>query len=130
MKDGELRDLCNRFFDAVESHDLDALRVIYAPDLRFWANVADGEATREQNLQVLIDGKPRHRRRTYDDRVINTFPTGFVARYSCNIMQHNGVPRSLSSCLIAQCSDGQITRIDAYLDSSKFTDASRRPAAK
>lgn len=130
MEDGELRELCNRFFDAIESHDLDAVAAIYAPDLRFWANVNVAEKTREENLQILADGKPMHRRRTYDDRRINTFPNGFLVQYSCNIVQLDGGRRSLSSCLIAECREGQITRIDEYMDSSKFTDAAKKARAR
>jgi ketosteroid isomerase-like protein len=128
MNDGELRDLCNRFFDAVERCDLVELGRIYSSDLKFWANVTGTEKTKEENLKILADGKAVHRRRTYDDRQIRTFEGGFLVQYSCNIVQLDGKKRSLSSCLIAECSDGQITRIDEYLDSSKFSDASRRPA--
>lgn len=130
MNDGELRDLCNRFFDAVERHDLEEIGRIYAPGLKFWANVTGSEKSREENLKILADGKAVHRRRTYDDRQIRTFAGGFVAQYSCNIVQLDGRRRSLSSCLIAQCRAGQITRIDEYLDSSRFSDASRRVTAK
>ena len=130
MNDGELRDLCNRFFDAVENHDLETIAAIYSDDLQFWANVTGTAKTKEENLQILRDGKAVHRRRTYDDRQIRTFRTGFLAQYSCNIVQLDGKKRSLSSCLIAECEDGQITRIDEYMDSSRFSDASRRPAAK
>ena len=130
MTDGELRDLCNRFFDAVERTDLDAIRAIYSDDLKFWANVTQAEKTKDENLKILADGKAVHRRRTYDDRQIRTFEGGFLVQYSCNIVQHDGRKRSLSSCLIAQCKAGQITRIDEYLDSSRFSDANRRAPAK
>ena len=128
VNDGELRALCNRFFDAVERTDLEEIRKIYADDLKFWANVSDRELSKDENLKVLADGKAVHRRRTYDDRQIRTFDGGFLVQYSCNIVQRDGKKRSLSSCLIAQCKDGQITRIDEYMDSSRFSDAARRPA--
>jgi ketosteroid isomerase-like protein len=64
-----------------------------------------------------------HRRRSYDDRRVDTFATGFVARYSVSVVEHNGRRTSLWACIVAQCRDGRITRIDEYLDSSKF----RRP---
>ena len=125
MNDGELRELCHRFFDAIERHDLEEIAAVYAPDFSVWANVGGTEKTKQENLQILAEGRQRHRRRTYDDRTINTFATGFVVQYSVNIVQHDGECRSLWACLIAQCKNGQITHIDEYLDSSKFTDASR-----
>jgi ketosteroid isomerase-like protein len=42
-----------------------------------------------------------------------------------NVVQHDGRRASLSACVVALCKDGRITRIDEYLDSSKF----RRPVA-
>jgi ketosteroid isomerase-like protein len=125
MNDGELRELCHRFFDAIERHDLEEIASIYAPGFSIWANVSGTEKTREENFQILAAGKQRHRRRTYDDRTISTFATGFLVQYSVNIVQHDGERRSLWACLIAQCKNGQITHIDEYLDSSRFTDASR-----
>ncbi|MGE0542565.1 MAG: nuclear transport factor 2 family protein [Dehalococcoidia bacterium] len=130
MNDGELRELCHRFFDALERHDLAAVAAIYAPGFSIWANVTGAEKTSEENIHTLAEGQARHRRRTYDDRTINTFATGFVVQYSVNIVQHDGTCRSLWACLVAQCKDGQITHIDEYLDSSKFTDASRMAMPK
>jgi ketosteroid isomerase-like protein len=130
MNDRELRELCHRFFDAIERHDLDEVAAIYAPGFEIWANVTGAAKTKEENLQILAEGKGRHRRRTYDDRTINTFAGGFLVQYSVNITQHDGERRSLWACLIAQCKNGQITHIDEYLDSSRFTEASRMAMQK
>ena len=120
MTDIELRELCHRFFDAIERGDYDAVAQIYAPDFRMWVNLTGAESTREDNLAVLRDGAKLHRRRTYDDRTVNTFANGFVVQYSVNVVAHSGQRRSLSACVIAHCKDGQITRLDEYLDSGKF----------
>jgi ketosteroid isomerase-like protein len=123
MTDRELRELCHRFFDAIERRDVDAVADLYAPGFVFWANLTGAESSREQNLQTLRDGYALLRRRTYDDRRIDTFATGFLARFSVTAVTHDGKRASLAACLVAQCKDGRITRIDEYLDSSKF----RRP---
>jgi ketosteroid isomerase-like protein len=120
MTDRELRELCTRYFDAVERGDVDAVAELYAPDFSFWVNLTGGESSREQNLATLRDGKAVLRRRSYDDRTIDTFETGFVVRYSVNVVAHNGRRSSLWACVVAQCRDGRITHIDEYLDSSKF----------
>jgi ketosteroid isomerase-like protein len=83
-------------------------------------NLTGTESSAEENLAVLRDGAKLHRRRTYDDRIVNTFASGFVVQYSVNVMTHSGVRTSLSACVVAQCRNGQITRIDEYLDSGKF----------
>jgi len=125
MTDTELRELCNRFLDAIESHDLDAVKAAYHPDLKFWFNVTGNEISVEENLAALADGVHRNRRRTYDDRTIDTFDTGFLVQYSVNVVAHSGHRTSLWACLVAQCRDGRIWRMDEYLDSGKFSAAAR-----
>jgi ketosteroid isomerase-like protein len=120
MTDSELRELCHRFLDAIETHDFDVVEALYHPELRFWFNVTGREITVEENLAALREGIHRHRRRTYDSRIINTFETGFTVQYSVNVVAHNGRHTSLWACLVAQCRDGRIWRLDEYLDSGKF----------
>jgi ketosteroid isomerase-like protein len=120
MTDRELRELCTRFLDAIERHDLEAVAELYAPDFAFWVNLSGTESSREQSLATLREGYALLRRRSYDDRTIDTFETGFVARYSVNVVQHDGRRSSLWACIVAQCKGGRITRIDEYLDQSKF----------
>jgi ketosteroid isomerase-like protein len=120
MTDGELRELCTRYFDAIERRDVDAVAALYAPAFTFWVNLTGAASSREENLATLRDGYALLRRRTYDDRTIDTFETGFIARYSVNVVQHSGKRRSFWACVVAQCKDGRITHIDEYLDSSKF----------
>ena len=124
MTDTELRALCHRFLDAIERGDHDAVAEIYAPEFRMWVNLTGSESTRDDNLAVLRDGAKLHRRRTYDDRAINTFRGGFVVQYSVNVVAHSGKRTSLWACVVAQCNDGKIERIDEYLDSGKFRSAS------
>ena len=54
----------------------------YAPDMTMWFNVTGQTSTREENLATLAAGYGLHRRRTYDDRIVNTFDDGFVAQYT------------------------------------------------
>jgi ketosteroid isomerase-like protein len=111
MNDGELRELCHRFFDAIERHDLDRVAALYAPGFSIWANVSGAEKTREENIQLLAEGKGRHRRRTYDDRTINTFDEGFVIQYTLSGIHHTGHRGALSACIVGLCRNGKITRI-------------------
>jgi ketosteroid isomerase-like protein len=121
MNDSALRELCHSFFDAIEARDYVAVAELYDPDLRFWANVSGRELNRDESVAALENGAPRHRRRTYDDRVINTFEWGFVVQYSVNVVTHNGHHSSLWACLVAHCRDGRIVRLEEYLDSGKFS---------
>ena len=120
MTDGELHALCHRFFDAIERHDLDTVEALYTPDATFWSNVSRREISREESVLVLRKGAGLHRRRTYDDRIVHAFPGGFVVQFSVNVVLHDGRRVSLRACLVAQCRDGRIARLDEYLDSGRF----------
>jgi len=121
-----MRRLVNRFFDALEAGDIQTVADCYAPDMTMWVNLTGETSAREDNLRVLTEGKGLHRRRTYNDRNINTFDDGFVVQYSCNVTAHNGTNVTLSSCLVGQVWEGKIVKLYEYMDSSKFT---ARPSA-
>lgn len=132
MTDGEIRELCHRFFDALERRDLPTLAGFYRDDLAFWFNVTDKTSSREESLQAIAAGYGRHRRRLYNDRIVNTFEGGFVMQYTLNIVHHDGRRTALFPCVVALCQDGRITRMDEYIDSGKFTQpaAASAPVAK
>jgi len=120
VTDGEIRELCNRFFDAYQDRRVDELAEIYAPDCIIWHNVFGRETTGADNLAALPKSYEGQRRRTYDDRTINTFAGGFVIQYTLHGVQHDGHRGALWICIVGLCRDGRITRIDEYMDSSKF----------
>ena len=121
MNDGEIRALCHRFFDAIEARDIGAVAALYHDDLQFWFNATDKTSTKAENLEAMATGNARHRRRTYNDRIVHTFAGGFVMQYTLNIVQHDGTQTALFPCVVALVHDGQILRIDEYIDSGKFS---------
>ena len=121
MSEGEIRELCNRFFDAYQDRRIDELAEIYAPDCIVWHNVFGRETSGSDNLAALPDSYRMQRRRTYDDRIINTFDGGFVIQYTLHGVQHSGHRGALWICIVGLCENGKITRIDEYMDSSKFS---------
>jgi hypothetical protein len=120
MTDAEIRALCNRFFDAYQDRRVEELAEIYAPDCIVWHNVFGRETTGAENLAALPKSYAGQRRRTYDDRTIDTFEGGFVIRYTLAGVQHGGHRGALWICIVGLCCDGKITRIDEYMDTSKF----------
>lgn len=120
MTDGEIRVLCNRFFDAYQAGRIAELKEILSDDCMIWTNVF-GLKPRDENLAMLHESQKRQRRRVYNDRQINTFGDGggFVVQYTLNIVEHSGRASALQVAVVGQCSGGQITRIDEYIDPSK-----------
>jgi ketosteroid isomerase-like protein len=128
VTDGELRALCHRFFDAIERHDFDAVAEHYTSDATLWFNATGREISKQESLEILRKGAGLHRRRTYDDRSIQTFEGGFVVQYSVNVVLHDGRRASLWACAVAQCRDGRVARLDEYLDTGKFRPPVERAA--
>lgn len=120
MNEYEIRELANTFFDAYQDRRTDVLDRVLSDDCIIWHNVFGRETTKHDNLSKFHDSYAGQRRRTYDDRTINAFHDGFVIRYSLNGVMTNGHRGSLWICIVARVRDGQITRIDEYMDSSKF----------
>ena len=120
MTEYEIRELCNRFFDAYQDRRTDVLDEIYSDDCIIWHNVFGRDTTRDENLAAFHSSYDGQRRRTYDDRTINTFHDGFVIQYSLNGVMHDGHRGSLWICIVGRVRDGQITRIDEYMDSARF----------
>jgi len=70
--------------------------------------------------EALAKGRDIQRRRLYNDRHIDTFADGFLARYTCHVVLHDGSTAALWACLVAEVRDGKIVKLSEYLDSSKF----------
>ena len=120
MTEEEIRDLCHRFFDAYENRQVHEVAKLYAPDCVIWNNVFNSEMTGAENVEKLPAGYLRQRRRVYNDRIVNVFEDGWVIQYTLNGVSLTGHAGGLWVCIVAHCRDGQITRIDEYLDSGKF----------
>ncbi len=122
MTEGEIRELCEAFFDAYQDRRVDILEKVLADDCIIWHNVFGRETTKRDNLDKYHDSYRGQRRRTYDDRIIDAFHDGFVIRYQLRGVMANGHAGSLWICIVGKVRDGQITRIDEYMDSSKFAE--------
>ena len=119
MNEYEIREICEQFFDAYENKHDDILDKLYSDDCIIWHNVFGKDTTREDNLAAMRVDKGQ-RRRTYNDRTINTFADGFVIQYTLNGVMTNGHRGALWICIVGKVRDGKITRIDEYMDTSKF----------
>ena len=121
MNDEDIREICNRFFDAYQDRRTDELAELYSDDVIIWHNCFGRDTTKEDNLKGSAAGYAMQRRRMYNDRQIDTFDGGFVIRYTLEGVQHSGFKGGLSVCIVGRCRDGKITRIDEYIDTGKFT---------
>lgn len=111
-------DTAERFFRAIESGDVEAVRAIYAPDARIWHNFNRAEQTVEENLKVLawLARKLQNRRYRVERRV--AIPGGFLQQHVLEAETASG-PFSMPACIVCQVAAGRITRLEEYLDSAQ-----------
>ena len=127
MTDAEIRALAHRFFDALETRDVETAGALCRDDLAFWFNATDKTTTKAEMLEAQTSPMALASRRSYDERQINTFRGGFVMQYTVVITGNDDRRTALFPCVVAHCRDGLITRMDEYIDSGKFP--SRAPRA-
>lgn len=118
MSEAAMRDLAQRFFDAIEAGDLDGVRAIYAPNAIIWHNDDEKETSVDDNLGVLTNFVKFLPKRSYQDRRVSVFPGGFVQQHVLHLERRDGQQFTLPACLVCQVENERITRLDEYLDSA------------
>jgi ketosteroid isomerase-like protein len=109
--------IAERLFAAVAAGDVDAVRALYAPDVRVWHNVDNVAQTAEENLAVLRWVAATIRGLRYEEVRRQATPDGFVQQHVLRGTVGDGVAVEIPACLVATIRDGRITRLDEYLDS-------------
>ncbi len=118
----DIRALAKRFFDSVETGDIDTLVACYAPDARIWHNTDGAEQTPAENARTLQGFVRAIAHRRYINRRLDVFDGGFVHRHDLEAVGADSVPRRLPACIVCQVTDGKITRLDEYFDSAQVAE--------
>lgn len=108
--------LAGRFFDAIESGDIETVRSLYADDVVIWHNHDRATQTRDENLRVLGWMAKRVTERRYTDTRRSPTPEGFVQQHVLTGTWPTGAALELAACIVCQVRDGRITRLDEYFD--------------
>ena len=122
MTDAEMRAFAKRFFDCIETGDVDGLVACYAPGAEIWHNT-DGLIQGPADNRATLQGLVRYfAERTYDDRRLDVFPGGFVQQHLLRATRvRDGAKVALAACIVCRVKDGRITRLDEYFDSAAVT---------
>ncbi|MCC7363299.1 MAG: nuclear transport factor 2 family protein [Dehalococcoidia bacterium] len=111
-------DVAERFFAAIASADIEAVRTCYAPDARIWHNVGGEEQGVEENLRLLGWVTRNTGDYRYEDVRRQASEEGFIQQHVLRGTNRKGHPVEVPACVVARVSDGRITRIDEYIDSA------------
>ena len=119
MIDAEMAALAKRFFDCIESGDVDGLVACYAPTAEIWHNT-DGAVQGPEDNRTTLAGLVRYfADRVYDERRLDVFPGGFVQQHVLRATRvRDGAKVALAACIVCRVADGKITRLDEYFDSA------------
>ena len=119
-KDWQTLELCDRFFDAIEQKDFATVERCYAPEAIVWHSHDCRYQPRDENLAMLRQGGTTQQKVRYRDRRVRVFEGGFVQQHRIEVTWANGFEGRMDVCFVAYVRDGKITRIDEYMDTSKF----------
>jgi ketosteroid isomerase-like protein len=115
--------LAKRFFDAIETGDVEGLRACYAPHAEIWHNTDRRISSREDNIRTLRNFIARVPQRRYENRRVHVFEGGFVQQHDlhCILSDHHR-EIILPACLVCRVEDDVIVRLDEYFDSARLAD--------
>jgi ketosteroid isomerase-like protein len=119
MNEQDILAFADRFIDAIERGDVDAVRACYAPDAKIWHNIDGVEQTVEQNLKSVAWFGRKLPDRRYRVGRREALKDGFLQQHVLEATLPDGQPWSLSACVVVRMRDGRITRLDEYIDSAE-----------
>jgi ketosteroid isomerase-like protein len=111
-------EVAERLFAAIPAGDIDAVRAIYAPDAVIWHNNDNATQGPEENLRTLRWVSRNIVNLRYEDIQRQETANGFVQQHVLRGTAPNGTVLEIPACILCTVVDGQITRLDEYLDSA------------
>ncbi len=119
MQSNEVLAFAERFVDAIEGGDVEAVRACYAPDAKIWHNNDGLEQTVDQNIKVLNWFMRKLPNRKYRIVRREALSDGFLQQHVLEATLPDGRPFKMSACCVIRMQDGVITRLDEYFDSAE-----------
>lgn len=108
--------LADTFFAALEQGSIDGVLACYAPHARIWHNFDQLAMTPEESLggvRTLFENFPV---REYINVRRHPTPRGLVQQHNLMLKRFDGVTIDWPGCIIFEIEDGQIVRLDEYVD--------------
>lgn len=119
-EESAIREVANRFFNAIENADIDTVYNTMAPTCEIWHNYDEIVADREFTRRVLGGMVQRIGNVKYSDRRIVVYPGGFCQQHVLQgTRKFDGEELRLPAALFCKVENGQITRIDEYIDTAQ-----------
>jgi ketosteroid isomerase-like protein len=121
-KDSETLQLCDRFFDAIEQGDYEALESCYAPEAVVWHSHDGMYQPRADNLAMLKSGMETLPKMRFRDRRVRVFEGGFVQQHTMHVTRESGFEGKMDVCFVGYVRDGKLSRIYEYFDTGRIAE--------
>ena len=116
-------EFADAIFDAIERGDIDLIASMWADDVEVWHSNDNVVQSKEQNLAVLDWMTKTTASVEYLEIVRDITTTGFAQRHVLRLTFDGGRTADLPAAIFVAIRDGQVKRIDEYLDSAHLTAA-------
>ncbi len=116
-------EVADAVFDAIERGDVEMLASLWAADIEVWHSNDGVVQDKAQNLAVLSFMAENTASIEYRDIVRDLTNTGFVQRHVLRLTFDDGRVADLPIAIFAAVHDGQVSRIDEYVDSAHVASA-------
>lgn len=114
-------DVANRFFDALLAGDRDALEALFAPGATFWQNFNPGSTQARHEFLPRFAALAGLIPEVHFENVRRTgTPAGFVEQHTLAGTTPAGEEFAAHGCFLGTVENGQITRIEEWLDSAQL----------
>jgi ketosteroid isomerase-like protein len=109
--------VADRLFSSIEAGDVDAVAALWSDDVSVWHTGDERPSEKPRAMRVIEWFVSATADRHYEILDRRAFDGGFVQQHILSGTARNGTPYSLRVGIIIRVgADGQITRIDEYLD--------------
>jgi len=106
-----------RLIECVIGGDIAGVDALYHDDIRCWRNLDGRELVKKQALKT-VQFLATLDELSYEDIRVAPTPTGFVQQHILCCTTSSGEEVRVDACLVGTVEDGQIVRIDEYVDSA------------
>ena len=117
---GDMDAFADRFFNAIEGADIDALKQAYDPNVKLWINITGKSEGLDTALQLMHLFTSKLKGLHYEVEAREFFADGFVQRHTVTGILASGEALAVPVCLVVHVVDGRITRLYEYLDAASI----------
>jgi ketosteroid isomerase-like protein len=116
MSEPDALEIAKRLRDGLMAGDVEAVGAIYHEDMIGWRNFDGRELNQRQMLKIVAFLASDVRDLRYEEVRVHATPTGFVQQHVLRATARDGRAVACPACLVVEVMDGQIRRLDEYLD--------------